>query len=310
MTRHLQGTGRTPSHSAWAALFVVLFIGGNAMCADPLDAIVDGEVQQLADGFKFTEGPVWHPDGHLFFSDIPSDRIHKWHPEEGVSVFREPSGQANGLTIDSENRLLAAEHWNRRVTRAQGDEAPEVIAERFEGGLFNSPNDLVVHSSGAIYFTDPSYGLPPRESEQPCKGVYRIDTSGTLRLLVSDMNMPNGLAFSPDEKTLYIADSGDNLIKAFDVAADGSLENGRELDKIGVPDGMRVDEQGRLFSTSDEGVVVYGSDGARIGAIKIPAHPANCAFGGPDRKTLFVTARDGLYSVRVKTPGIAPGKWK
>lgn len=269
----------------------------------------DGAVERVATGFVFTEGPVWHKEGYWLFSDIPSNRIHTVTPDGKVEVFREPSGNSNGLTLDRQGRLIACEHGNRRVSRSGADGVPVAVAETYEGKRLNSPNDVVVHSGGALYFTDPPYGIKPEQQEQPCAGVYRLDPDGQLRLLVNDFERPNGLAFAPDESLLYIDDSQHQHIRVFEVTADGGLANGRLFadlrhDGDGVPDGMKIDRDGNVFCTNALGVWVFGPDGASRGLIEVPEVPANCAWG-EDGKTLFMTARTSVYKVRVKIEGIA-----
>lgn len=267
-----------------------------------------GDPERLATGYEFTEGPVWMPGEFLLFSDIPASRIYRWSPREGSSVWRFPSGQSNGLTHDPQGRLLACEHGNRRVTRTERDGAITVLADRFEHGRLNSPNDVVVKSDGAVYFTDPPYGIRPEQREQPYNGVYRIAPDGGLSLVADDFERPNGLAFSPDESVLYVDDSYHRHVRAFDVRADGSLANSRVLASMdhpqpGSPDGMKVDTEGNLYVAGATGVWVFGPSGARLGVIVPPERPANCAWGDSDRKSLYITARTSLYRVRVKVPG-------
>ncbi|MCX7046595.1 MAG: SMP-30/gluconolactonase/LRE family protein [Candidatus Sumerlaeota bacterium] len=283
------------------------------VAAETLDDIVAGKAEELAKDFKFTEGPVWHPDGYLLFSDIPPNRIMKWEPGKGISIFREASGGANGLVLDAQNRLVACEEDARLISRTRADGTTEALAATWEGKRFNSPNDVVMQSNGAIYLTDPTFGLRKRAAEVPAKSVYRIDPkSGEVkRVIENDFTQPNGLAFSPDEKILYVCDSGTaGFINAYDVAADGSLTNKRKLCDVASPDGMKADEKGRLYVASKPGVSVFRSDGSLIGVIPVPQQPANLAFGGKDRKTLYITARTGLYKVEVKTAGIAAGNWR
>lgn len=284
------------------------------------------EEEQLCTGFTFTEGPLWIVDDEcLLFTDIPNNRIHRWRPGASeAEVYREPSGNANGLTLDLENRLLACEHSGRRVSRAVYGGAPEEVVGRFEGKKLNSPNDIVVHSSGRIYFTDPNYGLrgnvavapaddPNPVQELPFLGVYRIDPDGTLALLLDDFEGPNGLAFSPDERVLYIGDSRARIIMRYQVAADGSLHDSvlfadqRDDTRFGAPDGMKVDEAGRLWTTGAGGVSVYTPEGDKLGDFEMAEHAANIAFGGADFTTLYLTARTSLYSVETGVRGIAPG---
>ena len=269
----------------------------------------EGEVEQLATGFGFVEGPVWHPDGYWLFSDIPSNRIHKITPEGEVEIYREPSGNSNGLTLNRTGRLLACEHGNRRVSIADIGGTEETFVDTYEGKKLNSPNDVVVHSSGAVYFTDPPYGIKPEQMEQPCAGVYRVDPDRAMRCVIADFEKPNGLAFSPDESVLYIDDSHHQHIRAFDVAADGSLNNGRMFadlsdDGDGVPDGMKVDQEGNLYATNALGIWVYNPAGDFLGLISVPEVPANCAWG-EDGRTLFMTARTSVYRVRMRIAGIA-----
>jgi gluconolactonase len=312
-TRPPQSTlyfGKIHLSSLFLFLLLPSLISGSVQAAETMADLVDSEVKELFQNLKFTEGPLWHPDGYLLFSDIPANRICKWTPDGKTSVFREPSSKSNGLTLDGQNRLVAAEQWERRVTVTQPDGKVECVAGMFEGKPFNSPNDVVVHSSGAFYFTDPSYGLEGRKQDQPVQGVYRVGKPGEApRLVVKDsFKQPNGLAFSPDEKVLYVGDSEADFINAYDVQADGSLTNERRFCTIKNPDGMKVDQKGRLFTSSAEGISVFQPDGTLVGAIRFPQQPANCAFGGKDLKTLFVTARTGVYSVRLKTPGLPTGK--
>lgn len=277
----------------------------SALCCGAEDALTVGPVEAVATGFQFSEGPVWLPGTGLVFSDIPADTIYKTDRTE----FRKPSGKSNGLTADREGRLIACEHLNRRVTRTEKDGTVTVLAEQYLGRKLNSPNDVVVRSDGTIFFTDPPYGLEGREAELPFTGVYCITPEGELRLLSVYFRNPNGLAFSPDEKTLYIADSGEGFIEAFDIGKDGILRNARLFCKdIVSPDGMKVDADGRVWTTAQDGVRVYRPNGELVATIPFPEQPANCAFGDEDAKTLYVTARHGLYKVRCTVKGLRPGK--
>ena len=271
--------------------------------------IEPGDPEQLATGFQFTEGPIWQPDGSLLFSDIPANRIYRWTSQEGAQVWREPTGNSNGLTLDQEKRLIACEHSGRRVSRTEADGSVVAVADRYQGGRLNSPNDVVVKSNGVIYFTDPPYGIQPEEREQPCNGVYRILPDGTLELLIDDFDRPNGLAFSPDESILYIDDSPRRRVRAFDVRADGTLSNSRIIADMdhpqpGSPDGMKVNEQGQLFVAGATGVWVFEPDGELLGVLATPERPANCTWGDADRKSLYITARTSLYRFRVQVAGI------
>jgi gluconolactonase len=268
-----------------------------------------GDPERLATGFQFTEGPLWLPQGLLLFSDIPGDRIYSWAPQEGVQVWREPSGNSNGLTLDEQGRLLACEHGNRRVSRTEADGAVFSLADRYQSKRLNSPNDIVVRADGVVYFTDPPYGIAPEEQEQPHNGVYAMRPDGTLLLVGDDFLRPNGLAFAPDQSTLYIDDSGRRHVRAFDVRPDGTLANSRLLADMdhpqpGSPDGMKVDEQGHLYVAGATGLWVFEPDGTRLGVIVFPERPANLAWGDGDRRTLYVTARTSLYRVRTTVAGV------
>ncbi len=268
--------------------------------------ITTSEVVQLADGFKFTEGPVWHKDGYVLFSDIPSHHIVKWDVEsETTSIWRENSGNSNGLTFDLQGRLIACEHGNRRVSRTEKDGTITVIADQYKGKRLNSPNDCVVRSDGMIFFTDPPYGVRPGEKELTFHGVYCVTPGEEPVLLTKDFDRPNGIAFSPDENIIYIADSSNrNHIRKFRVDKDGSLKDGEVFVEIGTPDGIKVDSKGNLYATSRIGVAVFNPSGQQIAVIKVSEQPANCAFGGKDNKTLYITARTGFYKVGLNIAGL------
>jgi gluconolactonase len=273
----------------------------------------NAQVEKLASGFEFIEGPVWHPQGFLLFSDIPANTIYQWRPNKKSNIFRRPSGNANGNTLDREGRLLTAEHSNRRVSRTEKDGTIVTLASRYEGKRLNSPNDLVVKSDGSIYFTDPTYGIKPEQKELGFSGVYRLAPDGRLTLLVKDFVAPNGIAFSPDQKKLYVNDSEQNHMRVFDVKPDGTLENGRifaelkDASKQGVPDGMKVDKQGNIYSTGPGGVWVFSPAGNLLGKIEVPETAANLAWGERDSKTLYITASKSLYRIRLKIPGVRSG---
>jgi sugar lactone lactonase YvrE len=265
--------------------------------------------QRVASGFRFTEGPVPLADGSLLFSDIPASIIYRLAPGGLPEVWRSPSGQSNGLTLDRQRRLIACEHANRRVSRTEHDGAIVALADRYRGARLNSPNDVVVRSDGIVYFTDPPYGITPEQREQPCNGVYRILVDGTLELLASDFDRPNGLAFSPDERVLYVDDSTRRHIRAYDVSADGALSNGRLFADMasgadGVPDGMKIDVEGNVYCTGPGGLWVLTPDGASQGVLELPQLPANVTFSGPDRRTLYLTARTAVYTLRTRLAGM------
>lgn len=270
-------------------------------------------VEKLGTGFSFTEGPVWDErNGCLLFSDIPAGRIIRWCPEDGFVDFRIPSGKSNGLTIDGNGRLIACEHANRRVSRTEKNGTVITIASHYGGRKLNSPNDVVAKSDGSVYFTDPPYGLNPTfgtsgEPELDFYGVFRLSPDGDeLTLLIADM-IPNGLAFSPDESLLYVADTERGHIRVFDVAEDGKTSNGRLFAHIWgeslAPDGLKVDSEGNVYVTGKGGIWVLDPEGNRIGVIPVPELPANLAWGDPDRKTLYITARTSLYRIRLNVTG-------
>lgn len=273
----------------------------------------NSELERLATGFQFTEGPIWNAsEEFLLFSDIPANRIYKWSPTKGVTIFREPSGNSNGLTYDKEGRLIICEHSNRRLTRIDKDETYTVLIERFRNKHLNSPNDVVVKSNGMIYFTDPPYGIKSEEQELPFQGIYFINPkSKKLTLLTDNFDRPNGISFSPDETVLYIADSSINRrhIRAFDVKSDGTIRNSHVFAEIsselpGNPDGMKVDIEGNLYVAAAGGLWVFSNDGDCLGTIKTPEQPANCAWGDKDWKTLFITARTSVYRIKLRVSGI------
>ncbi len=277
-----------------------------------LDHLVEpGAPERIATGFGYTEGPVWHPDGYLLFSDIFGNTIHKWTPDGAAEIFRSPSGHSNGLTFDRQGRLIACEHSNRRISRTELDGTIVTLADTYDGKRLNSPNDAVVKSDGSIYFTDPPTGLTakygvPGIQELAFRGVYRILPDGkTLELLVDNIHDPNGLAFSPDEKVLYIADG--TRILAFNVQPDGTLANRRSFVSLsGWMDGIKVDVDGNLYVTTFNRLVVEicDSTGKHLGSIATPEATSNCAFGGADNKTLFITAERSVYRIRLRVQGI------
>ena len=276
----------------------------------------------ISDGFRFTEGPVWHPDGYLLFSDIPASTIYRinvpyqqahgpWNTGGQIGIFLSPSGNSNGLTFDPQGKLLACEHGGRRVSRMGADGKMETVADSYNGKRLNSPNDIVCHSSGRIYFTDPPYGIDPDPGEQGFNGVYRIDPDGAVVLLYSDFDRPNGLAFSPDESKLYINDSHRRHIRVSDVNPDGSLSNDRvfidmNVEAEGNPDGMKLDTQGNVYCTGGGGIWVIDPSGDHLGTIPVPEQPANLAFGSADLTVLYITARTTIYSIQLAVPGVAP----
>jgi gluconolactonase len=276
---------------------------------DPeMESIVapDAAFEQIAAGMQFTEGPVWMPrERKLVYSDIPADRMYQWSPEDGLSIFREPSHHANGNILDNEGRLITCEHGSRRVTRTEPDGSVVVLAERYAGRRLNSPNDVVVKRDGTIWFTDPPYGIKPEEREQDGHYVFRLDPGATEPVIVADdFIMPNGLNFSPDEAFLYIDDSSRKRgnIRRFRVTEQNALEDDGVFTVIDPhgPDGMRVDSAGRIFSTAGDGVQVFRADGTMIGKFLTPETAANCCFGGAEEPALFITARTSVWRVPLR----------
>lgn len=272
----------------------------------------DAKIEKIAGDFQFLEGPLWHKDGFLLFSDTHKEAIFKWEEGKGVSIYRKVPGNSNGLTFDRQGRLIAVEYGMRRLTRQLADGKVAPVVSEYQGKRLNTTNDVVVKSDGSIYFTDPTYGVKPEDRQLDFQGVYRLSPYGKLTLLIDDFDQPNGLAFSPDEKILYVADSSRRLhIRAFDVRPDGSLANGRMYIEMrtgepGGPDGLKVDTEGNVWTTGQGGVWVIDKNGKHLGTIKPPEIPANCAWGDADGKTLYMTARTGLYRIKTNAVGIRP----
>ncbi len=287
--------------------------------------LVDENVaaERVATGFTFIEGPIWHPDGYLLFSDMPRDVRRKWSPVGGVVEVLKPANKCNGMTLDADLNLVVCEHKTSHVIRAKlnpdGTEASrEVIASHYDGKELNSPNDVVVKSDGSVYFTDPIFGRWPivghvREQQLDFQGVYRVPPGGSdVQLLVDDFVQPNGLCFSPDEQILYVDDTGRLEIRRFSVNADGTVSGGEVLiggmgdpedfDK-GIPDGIKCDEHGNIWVTGPGGIWVVSPEGEHLGTIEIPEHTANLNWGGPSWDLLYVAASSSMYRVRCKVRG-------
>jgi gluconolactonase len=263
----------------------------------------DIKVERVSAGFKFTEGPVWSREGFLLFSDVPNDKIMKWAGGAPV-VFRENSGGANGNTYDDRGRLYTCEGNARRVTRTDKNGKVEVLAERFEGKRFNAPNDIVVSKNEHVYFTDPAFGRQADARELDFYGVYHITPKGELKLVAKPQGRPNGIALSPNGRILYVANSDERNVRAYDIGRDGTPSNERVLvsNIEGVPDGMKVDEKGNLYVTA-KAVSVYTPEGKPLATIPVTETPANCAFGEGDMQSLFITARTSVYRVRLPVKG-------
>lgn len=307
-----------------ASSFVVLIVITTAVNAEDTESLIaPGEkVRKLAGDMKFTEGPAWIPAKKtLVFSDIPNSKLMQWREGEGLSVFR-PSEQSNGNILDLEGRLISCQHAARNLVRTDADGSITVLADKFDGKRFNSPNDVAVRSDGTLWFTDPPWGLTG-PADLPGHWVFKFDpATGKVEPVVKDLAMPNGINFSPDESRIYIADTGGNArhpdpafhklpagVHCYEVSKDGQL--GKKLFTIKEgSDGMTVDVKGNLYTTHG-GVNIYNADGKLSEKIEVPEGPANVTFGGDDYKTLFITAKTSLYSVRMKNAGAKPvgAKW-
>jgi gluconolactonase len=308
---------------------------GDIRRLDPaVDKVVppNAAIERVAENLQFAEGPVWvRNGGYLVFSDIAANAIMKWTPSGQLTFFRKPvfsrdftQGMmigTNGLTLDREGRLIACEHGNRRVSRTEKNGTIVTLADRYQGKRFNSPNDIICKSNGDLYFTDPN-SVARRNPPDPhgdftqdldFNGVYRITAAGKLELLTREMTYPNGLAFSPDEKKLYIANSRPaKFWMVYDVKPDGALANGRQFFDMSndtgeaVPDGMKTDRAGNIFATGPGGVLILSPQGKHLGTIELPEIPANCAWGGADGQTLYIAARTSLFRVKLAVDGKQP----
>lgn len=303
-------------------------VAGSIVRLDPaFDQLVpsDAVVEKVASGFQFIEGPVWM-SGRLLFSDIPANTIFSWSEIDGANVFLQPvlpdnstsggTGGSNGLALDPEGRLIICEHGNRRIARMENDGSRTTLADSYHEGRLNSPNDIVFHSTGAAFFTDPPYGLPGQDDssakEQPHNGVYRLDVDGTVTLLAAGQTRPNGIGLSPDERTLYVANSDgapNRLWMSYPVLDDLSLGEGRvffdasAMEQPGAPDGLTLDQSGNLYATGPGGVMVFSAEGRHLGTIATNELPANAGWGD-DGKTLYITARTSLYRIKLNATGL------
>ena len=269
-----------------------------------------GEVEEVESSLQLfeTEGPQWMPDdGVLLFSDVAGNTIYQVTADDEIAVFRMPSDYSNGLAVDPRGRLIAAESGTRQVTRTESDGTVRPIAGRFDGARLNQPNDIAVRSDGTIYFTDPLFG-DAAQAELDFRGIFRIAPDGGLTAdrRGDTTEAPNGVALSPDESLLYVTNFAADLVWVFDIDADGSLSKARKLVTVASPDGMAVDRAGNLFVASYDGggIEIFAPDGEHWGTIDVPGSPTNCAFGGIDGRTLYVTAGAGLYRVTLAHPGL------
>ena len=302
---------------------------GSIVRLDPaFDDLVpkDAQLEKVADGFTFTEGPIWRPSGVLWFSDVVGNVVRQWSPDGKVTEILNPGGYngkgnlpaggyngPNGMTADKDGAVLLCQHGYRRIVRISRDMKITTVVDKYEGKRLNSPNDLVYRADGSLYFTDPPYGLP-KGDDDPAKelkfnAVFRM-AKGKLQPVIKDLSRPNGIAFSPDQKTLYIANSEEKkrIWMAYDVAGDGTVSNGRLFADVttekdaGVPDGMKVDSKGNIWASGPGGIWVFSSTGKHLGTIKMPEIPANCNWGD-DWKSLYITARTGLYRIKLAVAG-------
>lgn len=318
-----------PAASGSAAGQAATQVGNIERVDARLDKLVpkDAKLEKLGDGYSWTEGPVWNrKEKYLLFSDIPANAIVKWQAGVGMKEFLKPSGYTgsapftgrepgtNGLIYDKAGLLVSCEHGDRRIARLEKDGKKTTLADRYDGKRFNSPNDLAFKSNGDLYFTDPAYGLPKTfddpQRELPFCGVYRLSKDGKVTLLTKDLKAPNGVAFSPDEKRLYVTDSAQLIWMVYDVKADGTLGEGRLFfdakpwtkTRKGAPDGLKVDKQGNIFSSGPGGIYIFAPDGTHLGTIETGVPTANCAWGD-DGSTLYITANTAIYRIKLTTKG-------
>jgi gluconolactonase len=318
-----------PARSIVSASVPYPTIGSVERLDSALDALLapEARMEKLAEGFRWSEGPVWRAkEADLIFSDVPANIAYRWSEGAGCAVFVQPSGDtgavagssgegSNGLTLDEQGRLLLCQHGDRRLSRLASDgHSFEMIVERYDGKRFNSPNDLCLDRAGNLFFTDPPYGLGKGVNEQGFSGVYRRATDGSVTLLHRDLDRPNGLALSPDEKILYVANSGEKhtFLTAFDLRADGTVGPGRVLfdasallaaGRPGLMDGLKVDVCGNIWATGPGGVIILSSEGKHLGTLLTGTSTANCCFGGADGATLHITANNMLLRIATRTKG-------
>ncbi len=268
----------------------------------------DAEPELVTEGYQFTEGPLWHPDGYLLFSDIYANTIYKWIPGEGADVFIKPSGNANGIALDKEGNILIAQHAGKLSRVIEGPKLKPIV-ESYNGKRLNSPNDVVVHSNGTIFFTDPPFGVSDEDKELEFNGVYMLSPDGTLTPFYKEFTHPNGITLSPDEQKLYVNDSRTGSIVVFDINNEGKPVNPQEFANVGsmedqgAADGMKTDVQGRVFSTGPGGVYVFDTEGNQIQKIETEVRITNLGWGGEDNSSLFMTAPSAVYRLETSTSG-------
>ncbi|TVQ64636.1 MAG: SMP-30/gluconolactonase/LRE family protein [Balneolaceae bacterium] len=284
------------------SLFLILLL---TACDTPEPEFALGEPEEVTSGFRFTEGPYWHPDGFLLFSDIPANIIYKWVPGTTESeIYITPSGNSNGIKGAPDGTILVAQHAGR-VSRITAGPALETIVSEYEGNRLNSPNDIAVRSDGKIYFTDPDFGVSDEEKELDVNGVYRIDSDGSLTLVFGGFQLPNGLVFSPDETYLYVNDSATGNIFRFEVTEEGDLHSGDSFANIGAmgrlggADGMVVDSEGRLYTTGPNGLIVLDPEGEQVAQIVFEHQITNLAWEGGGEQALYITSPNSVYKLEV-----------
>jgi gluconolactonase len=271
----------------------------------------DAEPEIISSGHQFTEGPYWHPDGYLLFSDIPANRVYRWIPGEDSEVFLEPSGNSNGIQADIDGSILLCQHAGR-LSRLTADGELEVLVDNYEGSRLNSPNDLTVHSNGTIYFTDPPFGVSDEDRVLDFSGVYQLTPDGTLNLFYDEFDYPNGIILSPDERFLYVNDSETGDITVFDVDANGDVFSPRHFSSVGswgdggAADGMVVDMQGRIYSTGPSGISIFDENGNHLQDVAFEQSVSNVEWSGDEAGVMYITARDLVYRLQFNVEGYKP----
>ncbi|MDP3580547.1 MAG: SMP-30/gluconolactonase/LRE family protein [Ignavibacteria bacterium] len=283
-------------------LIVILLVTSIAFSQSPIPK--NAKLEKISTGHVFVEGPVWKDGVGLLFSDMGLNSICKWNPESGTTVFMKPSFVSNGLTYDNDGKLVMMQTGLRRIARLEKDGTTQTsLTDKFEGKRFNSPNDIVVKSSGSIFFTDPDFNIPGGEkAELSIKGIYRLGINGSLKLLDDTFDKPNGICFSPDEKKLYVCESPKAIVYTWDVVDDSTVANKNlfyAIPEKGYADGMKTDHAGNLYCTGPGGVWVISPDGKLLDKIATPETPTNCNWGDADRKTLYITAQTSVYRIRL-----------
>lgn len=289
-------------------LVLCTFIVAIQACSDRVEPLAD-EPEVVTDGYQFTEGPYWHPDGFLLFSDIPANTIYKWTPGQSeAEVYIEPSGNSNGIAALEDGTLILAQH-SGRISAVNSEQELTPIVEEYNGMRLNSPNDVTVRSDGLIYFTDPTFGVSDEDRELDFSGVYRINSDSSLTVIYDEFSLPNGIVFSPDENYLYINDSETGQIIRFDVLDNGDVENPfrfaniGDMTEMGGADGMKTDSEGRLYTTGPNGLIVFDENGVQIYQRRFDHQITNLAWGGENKDQLFMTARGDVYRIPMNTTG-------